>query len=375
MLAHGSGGKLSHELIERLFRPAFANPALDRGDDAAVLTLASQAEVAAGVAPGCWRLAFTTDTYVVKPLFFPGGDIGRLAVCGTVNDLSMMGAKPLYISAGFVLEEGLEMAMLARIVDSMAAAAREAGVQIVTGDTKVVERGGADGLFINTSGVGLVPDGIEISGARARPNDVVIVSGTIGDHGIAVISQREGLAFQTTIQSDVAPLNDLVANLLETLIQKGKGQQGLAIPSKSVAGEEEPLSDAQRQAEDFPLHTLRDPTRGGLATTLNEIARQAGVCIILDEAAIPIRPEVLAACDMLGYDPLYVANEGKLVAIVAPERAADTLNLLRSHPYGREARIIGRVVPEPAGKVLLKTRIGGTRIVDMLTGELLPRIC
>lgn len=374
MLAHGSGGKLSHELIERLFRPAFANPALDRGDDAAVLALASQAKAAAGVAPGRWRLAFTTDTYVVKPLFFPGGDIGRLAVCGTVNDLSMMGAKPLYISAGFVLEEGLEMTVLARIVDSMAAAAEEAGVQIVTGDTKVVERGGADGLFINTSGVGLVPDGVEISGARARPNDVVIVSGTIGDHGIAVISQREGLAFQTTIQSDVAPLNNLVANLIEALIQRNERQQTQTVSPKPAPGKEGSPGE-QLQAEDFPLHTMRDPTRGGLATTLNEIARQAGVCIILDEAAIPIRPEVLAACDMLGYDPLYVANEGKLVAIVAPEWAAETLNLLRAHPYGKEARIIGRVVPEPAGKVFLKTRIGGTRIVDLLTGELLPRIC
>jgi hydrogenase expression/formation protein HypE len=351
LLAHGSGGKLSHELIDTVFRPAFANAMLDRGDDSAVMELA-QVALLAGMAPGAagLRLAMTTDTYVVKPMFFPGGDIGRLAVCGTVNDLCMVGARPLYLSAGFVLEEGLETRVLRQIVASMAATAREAGVVIVTGDTKVVERGSADGLFINTAGVGLVPPGLHIGGANARPGDAVIVSGTMGDHGIAVMSQREGLAFRTTVRSDVAPLNGLVAALLAT----GGGAEAAA-PQ--------------------PVHVLRDPTRGGLATTLNEIARQSGVCIRLDEQAIPIRTQVRAACEMLGYDPLYVANEGKLIAVVSAAQAEELVATLRRTLYGEDACIVGQVGAEPPGRVLLKTRIGGTRIVDMLAGEMLPRIC
>ena len=348
LLAHGSGGKLSHELIATVFRPAFSNPALDQGDDSAVLPLAAIGYQLSAISQQ--RLAFTTDSYVVKPLFFPGGDIGRLAVSGTVNDLAVMGATPLWLAAAFVIEEGLPVATLQRVVASMRATAAEAGVTIVTGDTKVVERGGADGLFVNTAGVGIVPEGVDISGANARPGDVVIVSGPIGDHGIAVVSQREGLAFQTTIESDVAPLNGLVAAMLTSNVKS---------PESSVNN----------------IHAMRDPTRGGLATTLNEIARQSGVAIRLEEAAIPVRDGVRAACELLGYDPLYVANEGKLVAVVAPEAAEAILAAMRRHPLGAEAAIIGTVAAEPAGRVLLRTRIGGTRLVDMLTGEMLPRIC
>ncbi len=337
LLAHGSGGKLSHDLIDQVFRPAFRNEALDQGDDAAVFDM-----------PSAGRLAMTTDTYVVKPLFFPGGDIGRLAVCGTVNDLCMVGARPYALTAGFVLEEGLDVETLRRVVRSMAATAQEAGVRIVTGDTKVVQRGEADGLFINTAGLGVVPEDIHVSGALARPGDVIIVSGTMGDHGIAVVSQREGLAFQTEVRSDVAPLNGLV----EALLEAGR-QSGL-------------LS---------PVHVLRDPTRGGLATTLNEIARQSGVAVRLEEISIPVRPQVRAACEMLGYDPLYVANEGKLIAVVDPRFAARALGCLRGLSLGAEAAIVGEVLAQPTGRVFLKTRIGGTRIVDMLTGEMLPRIC
>jgi hydrogenase expression/formation protein HypE len=337
LLSHGSGGKLSHDLIDRVFRPAFRNDVLDQGDDAAVFDL-----------PADGRLAMTTDTYVVKPLFFPGGDIGRLAVCGTVNDLSMVGATPYYLTAGFVLEEGLSVETLQLVALSMAAAAQEAGVSIVTGDTKVVQRGEADGLFINTAGLGVVPAGLHVSGSLARPGDVVIVSGTVGDHGIAVVSQREGLAFQTEVRSDVAPLNGLVAALLEAGREAG-------IPC--------------------PVHVLRDPTRGGLATTLNEIARQSGVAVRLVETSIPVRPAVRVACEMLGYDPLYVANEGKLIAVVDARFAPAALACLRRLALGAEAAIVGEVLAEPAGKVLLRTRIGGTRIVDMLTGEMLPRIC
>jgi hydrogenase expression/formation protein HypE len=337
LLAHGSGGKLGHDLIERVFRPAFRNDLLDQGDDAAVFD-----------PPAAGRLAMTTDTYVVKPLFFPGGDIGRLAVCGTVNDLSMVGATPYYLTAGFVLEEGLAMETVRRVALSMAATAQEAGVRIVTGDTKVVQRGEADGLFINTAGLGVVPDDVHVSGALACAGDVVIVSGTMGDHGIAVVSQREGLAFQTEVRSDAAPLNGLVMALLEAGRRSG------------VSG---------------PVHVLRDPTRGGLATTLNEIARQSGVAIRLEEASIPVRPQVRVACEMLGFDPLYVANEGKLIAVVDARFAPQALACLRSLPFGSEAAIVGQVSSEPAGRVFLKTRIGGTRIVDMLTGEMLPRIC
>ncbi len=337
LLAHGSGGKLSHDLIEKVFRPAYRNEVLDQGDDAAVFE-----------PPAAGRLAMTTDTYVVKPLFFPGGDIGRLAVCGTVNDLSMVGATPYFLTAGFVLEEGLDMQTLRKVVTSMSATAREAGVRIVTGDTKVVQRGEADGLFINTAGLGVVPDDVHASGSLAGPGDVVIVSGTVGDHGVAVVSQREGLAFQTEVRSDVAPLNGLVAALLEAGRRSG------------LAG---------------PVHVLRDPTRGGLATTMNEIARQSGVAIRLEETSIPVRSQVRAACEMLGYDPLYVANEGKLIAVVDARFADQALASLRSLPVGAEAAIVGEVLREPAGRVFLKTRIGGTRIVDMLTGEMLPRIC
>lgn len=329
LLAHGSGGRLSHDLVRRVFAAQLANEHLDRLDDAAVL----------GVDAG--RLAFTTDTYVVKPLFFPGGDIGRLAVCGTVNDLATAGAVPAFLSLALVIEEGFLEADLARIVRSIKETAAEAGVQIVTGDTKVVERGGADGLFINTAGIGFVPAGVSLSGQNARPGDKVILSGTIGDHGIAVVSSREGLSFSSDIVSDAAPLNHLVREMLQ-------------------AGE---------------VRAVRDPTRGGLGTTLNEIAAQSRVAIHVDEAAIPIRDSLRAACEMLGFDPLYVANEGKIVAIVAPEHAEAIVQRMRRCRHGEAAAIIGEVAGGPAGRVYLRTGIGGTRIVDMLAGELLPRIC
>jgi hydrogenase expression/formation protein HypE len=336
-MAHGSGGRLTHELIGKVFRAAFRNGILDRGDDAAVFSAA-----------GAGRLAFTTDTYVVRPLFFPGADIGRLAVCGTVNDLCMVGATPRYLSVGFVLEEGLPLDVLRRVVASMAAAAVEAGVEIVTGDTKVVDRGLADGMYINTSGVGFVAEGVQVGGALARPGDAVLISGTVGDHGIAVVSQREGLSFGTSVQSDAAPLTRMAGELTRAGAAPG-GQS--------------------------PLHVMRDPTRGGLATTLNEIARQSGVRIEVEEATVPVRPEVRAACEMLGYDPLYVANEGKMVAIVDSAWAGEALAAMRASPYGEDARVIGRVGAAGPGRVLLKTLIGGTRILDMLSGELLPRIC
>jgi len=332
LLAHGSGGELSHELIARMFAPAFANPALARMDDSAVLPAPP---------PGS-RLAFTTDGHVVRPLFFPGGDIGRLAVCGTVNDLAVMGASPLYLSAAVVLEEGFPTADLARIVASMAAAAHEAGVEIVTGDTKVVERGSADGCFITTAGVGVIPAGVDLSGANARPGDVVLVSGPVGDHGLAILSQREGLRFEVPLESDVAPLNGLVHTLLE------------AAPA---------------------VHALRDPTRGGLATTLNEIARQSQVEIVVEEASIPVRPAAQALAEMLGLDPLYVANEGKLIAIVAPEAAQAALAAMHAHPLGHEAAIIGQVRDGKPGRVALRTTLGAHRVLDMLAGEQLPRIC
>jgi hydrogenase expression/formation protein HypE len=338
LLGHGSGGKLSHELVASVFLPSFANPALDALDDSAVLSSLTGKPRAESDG----RLAFTTDSYVVKPLFFPGGDIGRLAVCGTVNDLSMVGATPLYLTAGFVIEEGLSISTLRRVAASMRRAAREAGVKIVAGDTKVVERGGADGLFINTAGIGLIPRGVSLSGAGARPGDAVILSGTTGDHGIAVIGEREGLSFKHNLKSDVAPLNKLVAAMLR------------ASPN---------------------IHAMRDPTRGGVATTLNEIAQQSRVAIRIKEEAIPIRQEVAAACEMLGFDPLYVANEGKLIACLARQDALKVLEAMRRNKYGRDAAIIGEVLPEPKGRVLLATRVGGTRIVDMLAGEMLPRIC
>lgn len=343
LLAHGSGGQLSHDLVRDLFLPHFPAPPLAKLDDAAVLESlgAPPQRGQLGLGDGR-RLAFTTDSYVVKPLFFNGGDIGRLAVCGTVNDLSMVGATPLYLSAGFVLEEGLELDLLRRVVISMKESAREAGVEIVAGDTKVVERGGADKLFINTAGLGTVPQGVDISASNARPGDVVILSGAIGDHGIAVLCEREGLAFQTELRSDVAPLNHLVGVMLE-----------------ASSG----------------IHVLRDPTRGGLATSLNEIALQSRVGIRIEEHQVPVHDGVRAACEMLGYDALYVANEGKLVAMVAPEDADDILEAMRGETHGEEAAVIGEVLAGPQGRVLLRTGIGGTRIVDMLAGEMLPRIC
>jgi hydrogenase expression/formation protein HypE len=339
LLAHGSGGKLSEELIRTIFLPAFGNPELARMDDSAVLlSTLSQRERE----NGSYRLAFTTDCHVVKPLFFQGGDIGRLAVCGTVNDLAMVGARPLCLTAGFILEEGLPIETLQKVVVSMKEAAEEAGVSIVAGDTKVVERGSADGLFITSSAVGVVPKGIDISGGNARPGDVVLLSGSIGDHGIAVLSRREGLEFGVPVSSDVAPLNHLVEAMVEVCPH---------------------------------LRCMRDPTRGGLATTLNELARQSGVAIQIEESRIPVRPPVQAACEMLGFDPLYVANEGKLVAISPPEDADALLEAMRGARYGEDAQIIGKVLEAPVGKVLMKTRIGGTRIVQMLMGEMLPRIC
>lgn len=331
VMGHGSGGKMSFDLITRLFYPPFDNPALRAGDDAGVVQANTHTQ-----------LAISTDSHVVWPLTFPGGDIGRLAVCGTVNDVAMMGAKPLFLTAGFILEEGLEIKTLQAILNSMQVAAQEAGVQVVSGDTKVVQKGKADGLYINTTGVGMLESGIKIGGAQARPGDVVILSGPIGDHGIAVLQARGELGFDSSIQSDVAPLNHLIAAMM----------------------------DASDQ-----IHVLRDPTRGGLATTLNEIARQSRTNILIEENHIPIRSEVLAACEMLGFDPLYVANEGKLIAIVAPHAAQQVLGAMHATRYGEQAAIIGEVRQEPAGRVLMKTVLGSTRVVDMLAGEMLPRIC
>ncbi len=356
-LSHGSGGKATHNLIEGVFAPAFANPMLDRMDDSATFSIADF-----GFAQGhpnfdyadlqsptlhpqsrIPRLAFTTDTYVVSPLFFPGGDIGKLAVYGTVNDLAMAGARPLYLSAGFILEEGFPIADLRRIVDSMAAAAAAAGVAIVAGDTKVVQRGKADGVFINTAGIGVVQADWPIGQAEARPGDQVLLSGSVGDHGIAIMLAREALELETDVQSDTAPLHTLVAALMAAA---GSG-----------------------------IHCLKDPTRGGIATTLNEIALASEVGIALDEYAIPVLPGVRGACEILGLDPLTIANEGKLLAVVAPERAAAALAAMRAHPLGAAAAIIGEVRAEPAAMVFLRTDIGGTRVLDMLVGDPLPRIC
>ena len=329
LLAHGSGSRLSHELIEKNFLPPLANPLLAKLDDSAVFDLSG-------------RLAFTTDSYVVNPIFFPGGDIGKLSVCGTINDLAMSGATPLYLSLSLIIEEGLTLSELTRIVKSIKAAAEEAGVNIVTGDTKVVNRGSADKLFINTAGIGVVPPGIDISGTNAKIGDKIILSGTIGDHGIAVMSQREGLKFSVPVQSDCAPLNKLVSQMLEISPQ---------------------------------INCLRDPTRGGLATTLNELAKQSKVGIRIEEDKIPVRDGVRAACELLGFDPLYVANEGKLVAIVAADDAEKILAKMKRNRYGGDASIIGEVTAEHKGKVIMRTRLGASRIVDMLSGELLPRIC
>jgi len=329
LLAHGSGGKLSHDLVEKKFVPFLANQALNKLDDSAIFEASG-------------RLAFTTDSYVVNPIFFPGGDIGKLAICGTVNDLSMNGAKPLYLSLSAIIEEGFSLEELEQVVQSIKAATEEAEVNIITGDTKVVNRGKADKLFINTSGIGLIPSGVDISGANARVGDKVILSGAIGDHGIAVMSQREGLKFSVPVESDCAPLNRLVAQMLETSSR---------------------------------IHCLRDPTRGGLATTLNEFARQSHVGIVVEEDKIPVKEGVKAACELLGLDPVYIANEGKLVAIVEPSDADKILAQMKQNRYGKDAAIIGAVSNDHSGRVIMKTKLGPSRIIDMLSGELLPRIC
>jgi hydrogenase expression/formation protein HypE len=338
LLAHGSGGRLSHELIEKVFKARFSNPILDQGDDSAECRMQSFDKAQGKNSE--FRMAFTTDTYVVKPLFFPGGDIGRLAVCGTVNDLAMKGARPLYLSAGFIIEEGFSLETLGKVADSMAAAAKEAGVSIVTGDTKVVDKGACDGLFINTSGVGMIPEGVNVSGSLAVPGDVVIISGSIGDHGAAVINARNNFGLSGNLLSDAAPLNGLV----DLMLKSGN------------------------------IHVLRDPTRGGLATTLNEIALQSKVTISIEEEKIPVKLEVKGACEMLGLDPLYVANEGKLIAILPREDSEKILNVMRQDPLGRDAAIIGKI---EAGnpRVLLATFLGSKRPLMMLEGEALPRIC
>lgn len=330
LMAHGGGGKLTHQLIERLFGKAFANPLLDQRHDGAVFS-----------SPGS-LLAFSTDSYVIRPLFFPGGDIGKLAVCGTVNDLAMCGARPLYLSAGFIIEEGLPMEMLWRIVTSMSNEAKLAGVQIVTGDTKVVDRGKGDGVYINTAGVGVVEyDGV-IAPSSVRAGDVVLISGDIGRHGIAIMAQREGLEFETTIESDCAPLNGVVQSLIEA---------------------------------ELPIHCLRDLTRGGLTSALIEIAEGSDLSVHVEETAIPVREDVQGACEILGFDPMYVANEGRFICVVPQEHADRTLAILRSHPVSRDAVSIGKVTEGSAGRVTMTSRIGASRIVDMMSGEQLPRIC
>ena len=330
LLGHGSGGTLSAELVREVFLPAFRNPVLERLDDQAMVDVNGS------------RLVFTTDSFVVKPLFFPGGDIGSLAVHGTVNDLAMGGAKPLFLSAAFILEEGLSMDVLRRVVRSMHDAAAAAGVVIVTGDTKVVEKGSGDELFITTSGIGELPKGVHLSANLARAGDVVLLSGTIGDHGIAILAQREGLEFESLIQSDSASLHGLVSDML---------------------------------AVTRDIRCMRDPTRGGVSSALNEIAATSKVGIELIEREIPVREEVRGACEMLGLDPLYVANEGKLIAIVPPEAASDLLKAMRRNPLGENARIIGKVTAAHPGLVTMRTDLGTSRIVDMLAGDQLPRIC
>lgn len=329
-MAHGSGGIKMHELIKDIFHKYLSNEILDRSDDAANIP------IPAG------RLAFTTDSYVVSPLFFKGGNIGKLAVCGTVNDLAAAGAKPLYLSCGFIIEEGFSISKLEEIVRSMAATADECGIIPVTGDTKVVPKGAADGLYINTSGIGAIPEGIDISGKNAMPGDKIIINGSLGDHGCAIMLEREKLGINSKMNSDCAPLGDMIQKLLTEI--------------KSV-------------------HVLRDPTRGGLATTMNEIARQSGTGIKLYEEKIPVCEETRGVCELLGLDPLYVANEGKMVVIVPENEADSALRLLRSHKYGALAEIIGEVVEAPPGRVYMKTIAGGSRVLDMLSGEQLPRIC
>jgi len=329
-MSHGSGGRAMAQLIEELFVKHLDNELLRQANDQAAF------DVPAG------RMVMSTDGHVISPLFFPGGDIGSLSVHGTVNDVAMSGARPLYLAVGFILEEGFPLADLEKIVSSLAAAAASAGVPVVTGDTKVVERGKGDGVFITTTGIGIVPAGVKISGDLARPGDAILVNGSIGDHGVAIMSSRENLEFETTIESDSAALHTLIADMVE------------AVPA---------------------IHCLRDPTRGGLATTLNELALQSGVGMILQEAGIPVKPAVSAACELLGLDPLYVANEGKLVCICPQEEAARLLEVMRAHPLGQESAIIGKVTEDEHGFVQMETGFGGSRVVDWLAGEQLPRIC
>ncbi|ACO34013.1 MULTISPECIES: hydrogenase expression/formation protein HypE [Acidobacterium] len=336
VMGHGSGGKLSAELIDKIFVQRFRNPILDRMDDQAVLEI------------GGMRLAFTTDSFVVTPLFFPGGDIGHLAVNGTVNDLAMCGARPLYLSAAFILEEGLPTQDLARVVESMRDAANAANIQLVTGDTKVVNRGKGDKVFITTTGIGIVDRPTEMSADRAQPGDKVILSGFIGDHGITILSQREHLEFESDLKSDCAPLHSLVEAM---------------------------LNEAEANGNIKGIRCMRDPTRGGVATVLNEIARKSHVGMRLHESSIPVRESVRGACEVLGLDPLYVANEGKLLAVVAPQIADQLIVRMRKHPLGTESQIIGEITGQPRDMVLMKTSIGGTRVVDVLFGEQMPRIC
>jgi hydrogenase expression/formation protein HypE len=329
LLAHGSGGKLAHELITGTILPSITNAFLQKMDDSAVFEIAG-------------RLAFTTDSFVVNPPFFPGGDIGKLSICGTINDLSMVGAKPLYLSLALIIEEGFSLPDLQKVMDSIRQVTQETGVKVVTGDTKVVNHGSADKIFINTAGIGIIPPGVNISGSNALPGDKIILSGSIGDHGIAVMAQRQGLRFKVPVKSDCAPLNSLVEGMLQ-----------------------------------FPgqIHSLRDPTRGGLATTLNELAKQSGKGFRIFEDSIPVKDSVSSACGMLGLDPLYVANEGKLIAVAAPEGVQEILSAMRRNPYASDSTIIGEVVADYPGRVVMKTRLGASRIVDMLHGEILPRIC
>lgn len=332
VMGHGSGGKMMHDLITEIFVSEFDNPILAAGNDAGGISIENVS-----------RMAISTDAHVVNPLFFPGGDIGKLAVCGTVNDVAMLGAIPKYLTASFILEEGLDVELLRQVVASMKAAADEAGIQIAAGDTKVVEKGKADGIYISTAGIGeIIPYPVDIGGQSARPGDKVIISGSLGDHGIAVLGARGDLGFESDVSSDIAPLNNMIRSILE-------------------------VSDQ--------IHVLRDPTRGGLATSLNEIAKQSGVGIIIQEGKIPVKTSVQAACEMLGFDPLYIANEGKLIVICSPEAEDQILMSMRNNQYGAGAVTIGEVTDSSAGRVLMKTMIGSHRVVDVLAGELLPRIC
>lgn len=335
VIGHGSGGRMTQQLIKKVFMPHLSSPSLLEGNDFGSLHFPAEAGLHG-------KIVISTDSHIVSPIFFNGGDIGRLAICGTVNDIAVSGAKPLYLTAGFILEEGFPISQLEKIVISMQQATEEAGIEIAAADTKVVEKGKGDGIFINTTGIGWLPDKINIAGDCARPGDIVIISGTIGDHGIAVVTARGEMGFEADVRSDVAPLNHLIQEILK------------AAPN---------------------THVLRDPTRGGLATTLNEIAVQSNVGIMIDQNKIPINQNVQSACEMLGFDPIYLANEGKVIVIVPADESEQALLSMRSNPYGIEAQIIGQVTDQPVDRVLMKTLIGGTRILDVLSGEILPRIC